>query len=145
MHAKDLVHLDIKPDNIFVDLNGRTKLGDFGSAVGTGPGSGSWEEGDGRYVAPELLDESASPSSACDVFSLGASVFHAAHGSALAREWTENRDEFLDASLGAFAASGVASPGLVEMLRACLRRQPTHRPQPTQLVLAAQVALSAAS
>ena len=30
LHDHDLVHLDIKPDNIFISMDGVCKLGDFG-------------------------------------------------------------------------------------------------------------------
>jgi serine/threonine protein kinase len=39
-----------------------------------------WEEGDGDYVAPELLQNGGEPSPACDVFSLGATLFECATG-----------------------------------------------------------------
>lgn len=39
-----------------------------------------WEEGDGDYVAPELLQAGGEPSPAADVFSLGATLFEIATG-----------------------------------------------------------------
>ena len=34
MHSLGLLHLDIKPDNIFLGFDGRCKLGDFGITLG---------------------------------------------------------------------------------------------------------------
>ncbi len=39
-----------------------------------------WEEGDGSYVAPELLAAGAEPSPAADVFCLAAAVYECATG-----------------------------------------------------------------
>lgn len=33
IHSKNMVHMDVKPDNIFLDMNGSWYLGDFGSCV----------------------------------------------------------------------------------------------------------------
>ncbi len=33
LHERNLVHMDIKPDNIFVSFDGVCKLGDFGCVV----------------------------------------------------------------------------------------------------------------
>lgn len=38
-----------------------------------------WEEGDGDYLAPELLQE-ASPTPAADIYSLGATLYECATG-----------------------------------------------------------------
>ena len=65
-HARNVAHLDVKPDNILVK-NGVYKLGDWGRAApvdGVGnqtfgtsgrSASVSVEDGDARYLAPELL------------------------------------------------------------------------------------------
>lgn len=50
-----MLHLDIKPENVFLDSGGTLKIGDFGLAVLRR--QWEWEEGDGAYVAPELLRE----------------------------------------------------------------------------------------
>jgi membrane-associated tyrosine/threonine-specific cdc2-inhibitory kinase len=55
LHSKCVLHLDIKPENIFLDASGTLKIGDFGLAVLKR--QWEWEEGDGAYVAPELLQE----------------------------------------------------------------------------------------
>ena len=39
-----------------------------------------WEEGDGDYVAPELLQAGGEPSPASDIFSLGATLYECATG-----------------------------------------------------------------
>ena len=48
------LHLDVKPDNVLLDASGTYKLGDFGVAYVKDKG---WElqDGDGGYVAPEVL------------------------------------------------------------------------------------------
>ena len=34
MHSQGLIHMDIKPDNIFLDSDGHWKIGDFGITLG---------------------------------------------------------------------------------------------------------------
>ena len=48
IHSKGMVHLDVKPDNIYNSSDGTYKLGDFGLATVR---SGQWrvQEGDARY------------------------------------------------------------------------------------------------
>jgi wee1-like protein kinase len=81
IHAKGLVHLDLKPDNIYV-LNGVYKLGDFGRAT-RADGSMDIEEGDSRYMPLEMLKEDYSELSKVDMFALGATIYELARGSPL--------------------------------------------------------------
>ncbi len=83
-HAAGIVHRDIKPSNIMVLPGDRVKLTDFGiaqamddpSLTATGGIMGS-----PGYMAPELF-RGDPPSPATDLWSLGATLFHAVEGRA---------------------------------------------------------------
>ncbi len=56
LHDHRLCHLDIKPANIFLGMDGVTcKLGDFGLCMSLDQGMGEAVEGDARYLAPEVM------------------------------------------------------------------------------------------
>uniref|UniRef100_A0A915PRX2 non-specific serine/threonine protein kinase n=1 Tax=Setaria digitata TaxID=48799 RepID=A0A915PRX2_9BILA len=68
LHSQELLHLDIKPQNIMVSFDGVCKLGDFSLIIDIQKNSKE-EEGDGKYLAPEVLQSGAGKPS--DIFSLG--------------------------------------------------------------------------
>ncbi|KAF8384196.1 wee-1.3 [Pristionchus pacificus] len=73
LHSKDLIHLDIKPENIFLTDKKVCKLGDFGLMFDLKHDHmATVEEGDSKYLAPEVLNNP--PTQAADIFSIGMSI-----------------------------------------------------------------------
>ncbi|VDK54240.1 unnamed protein product, partial [Cylicostephanus goldi] len=73
LHRHDLLHVDIKPENIFLTKDKVCKLGDFGLIFDLkNDTSYTPEEGDAKYLAPEVLN--AAPTKAADVFSIGITI-----------------------------------------------------------------------
>ncbi|XP_060589095.1 membrane-associated tyrosine- and threonine-specific cdc2-inhibitory kinase-like [Ruditapes philippinarum] len=130
LHAHNLIHMDIKPDNIFISYDGICKLGDFGLVIDLSKGNDFSEaqEGDPKYLAPELMD--GKYSKAADIFSLGMTVLELASDLDLPRGgegWHVLRrgqlpDEFLrDKSFD-----------LKYVIRQMLDPAPSHRPTADQ-------------
>ncbi|VDB87342.1 unnamed protein product [Peniophora sp. CBMAI 1063] len=138
VHASGVLHLDLKPANIFLTAEGRFKLGDFGMATlwpraGTPaplPGEGAERppgferEGDKCYLAPEVLQGRYGP--AADIFSLGITLLETAANIVVpdqGEQWHRLRQDDL---------SGVdlagSSAALVGLLGALLRADPFARP-----------------
>lgn len=55
IHEHDIVHMDIKPDNILIGFDHNLKIGDFGSAVLKNKKDVDTSESDCCYIAPELF------------------------------------------------------------------------------------------
>ncbi len=68
-HSKSVLHRDIKPANVFLDADGRAKLGDFGTGVFMAE-ENTDRVGTAFYMAPEIF-EGAQASVQSDVYSLG--------------------------------------------------------------------------
>lgn len=72
--ANDIIHRDIKIENIFVDPLGNYKLGDFGvSKVGSGTATGT-VTGTEDYMAPEISQEHKY-NKTVDIYALGIAMY----------------------------------------------------------------------
>ncbi|KAF0925065.1 hypothetical protein E2562_015362 [Oryza meyeriana var. granulata] len=81
IHERGVAHLDVKPDNIYV-RNGVYKLGDFGCATLINR-SLAIEDGDSRYMPPEMLNDKYEHLDKVDIFSLGAAIYELIRGTPL--------------------------------------------------------------
>jgi serine/threonine protein kinase len=84
-HNMNLVHRDIKPDNIFILPNGKVKLTDFGIARSAEPDNSNLTKpgvmlGTLSYVSPEQLQDARNVDLRADIFSLGVVVYEALSG-----------------------------------------------------------------
>ena len=75
VHAKGIVHLDVKPANVIIDDTDTCKLGDFGCAQKLGECDNEFTPspsitGTTVYRAPELL-RGFTPQCAADIYSVG--------------------------------------------------------------------------
>ncbi|KAG7339382.1 protein tyrosine kinase [Nitzschia inconspicua] len=70
LHAKNIIHRDLKLSNILLDRNYRAKISDFGMSVAMSGQEPTAETGTYRYMAPEVIRHE-SYSSLADVYSFG--------------------------------------------------------------------------
>ena len=131
-----MVHRDVKPENILLDLTGKAYITDFGLAkdrdgtVLTRPGQplGSMD-----YMPPEQI-RGQPVTAASDVYSLGCVMFECLLGrppfadrEGMAVLWAHLQDEPADPA----AQRSDVSPEFSQALRAALRKKPEERPATT--------------
>lgn len=77
LHARGIIHRDVKLDNILLQRNGRPLLGDLGIAHVPGePRRTAQAIGTPGHLAPESINNPGRPTTAVDVYAVGASLYH---------------------------------------------------------------------
>ncbi|GAA4398993.1 hypothetical protein GCM10023153_24500 [Ornithinibacter aureus] len=119
LHGLGVVHGDVSPGNVLLDLDGRPVLGDLGLGHVLGDISpGVW--GTDGYVAPEVV-MGGDPSPASDVYGVGALGWLCLTGSVPGAPG-------LRPALADVSRAGQSAAALVQALEAALSPEPAGRP-----------------
>ncbi|XP_068621811.1 wee1-like protein kinase [Battus philenor] len=150
IHSRQLVHMDVKPGNIFVCRAEQTpaldsddgyddddapqhnsqhkyKLGDLGHV--TCISSPSVEEGDCRYLPKEVLQEDFSHLTKADIFAFGLTLYEAGGGGPLPK----NGQEWHSIRNGKLPNLPKLSREFNELLKKMVDPDPTQRPSAARL------------
>ncbi|RMG16308.1 MAG: serine/threonine protein kinase [Planctomycetota bacterium] len=150
LHGEGVVHRDVKPANVLVADDGRTRLCDLGLAreldLPSEATASTDTLGTPRYMAPEQARDGRSAGPSADLYSLGVTLFHAAAGappfpeeSGIVAVSRHLFDEVPDVRV---ARPGVSS-GLARLIHRLTRKDPGERPRSADEVVAALAALRA--
>lgn len=131
LHAKGVVHCDIKPDNLFITDEGSLEIGDFGLSSITGDSHAV--KGSLGYFAPEILTEGYTAAPPRDIWAVGIVIWQICTKKPFSI-YTEPRDycEYLRSPLlqeliDATIKGELFPPHLGDLLVKMLRTNPRER------------------
>jgi serine/threonine-protein kinase len=142
IHAKGVIHRDIKPDNILVGHDKRPKITDLGLAKQTDDPelnrltATGMVVGTPLYVSPEAIRDPKTATVAADIYSLGATLYHLITGRPpfqadspyeVMRAHLEQRPRPVRELIPATPV------GLAQVVERCLHKTPEKRPSALQL------------
>lgn len=135
-HKMGMIHRDVKPDNVMISRNGEAKLTDLGlvkdldaelNLTRTGRGLGT-----PHYMAPEQFRNAKNADVRCDVYSLGATLYHMVTGELPFGKTSGPLDAWMKKVHNELASPRKLVPALSERVDWAIRRSmfadPTQRP-----------------
>lgn len=151
-HEREMVHRDIKPDNILITSKGVTKVADFGLAKALDEDNSMTQSGAGLgtplYMAPEQARSAKHVDHRSDIYALGATLYHMLTG-----ELPFMADSALELILkkeeGKFPAARQLNPEVPErlslMIEKMMAKDPAHRYDSCDEIIADLSSLSLAT
>lgn len=129
VHQYKMLHLDIKPANIFVTDDDRAVLIDFGAAREVLSKEGNFIRPmyTPGFAAPEMYRRSESLGPWTDIYAIGACIYACMQGNA--PQAADNRIEKDRLGLALSKLRGVYSDRLIEVVDWCMALDPLSRPQ----------------
>jgi len=129
VHTQRVLHLDIKPANVYLKMNGAPVLLDFGAARQTLQRdlNHSYPMYTPGFAAPELYHDDAEIGPWTDMYSVGASIFACMSGKPLQESAARRSDDKIPKELQAFR--GLYSNELIRIAERCLALNSLERPQ----------------
>ncbi len=134
-HEKDMVHRDIKPDNVLISNEGTCKLLDFGLAriLDEGFGEQSVLAGTPFYMAPEQIDGSLVDHRA-DIYALGVILFRMFTGRLPFTEGNVFVAHALEPVPDPLQFNAEIPKGVVDVIFRCMEKKPDKRPDNCRLI-----------
>lgn len=137
LHENNILHHDIKGDNLFIGSAGQLKIGDFGHAHYMVDGVVcSYMRGTIQYMAPEYI-RSGKFTVACDVWSVGCVMMEMATLEPPWPEWAENSAALMYKLGNTTKPPDIPdflSPSVQELMSACFQIDPNLRPSAAELL-----------
>ncbi|MGE5665898.1 MAG: serine/threonine protein kinase [Betaproteobacteria bacterium] len=129
VHSNRLLHLDVKPANIYLRMDGTPILLDFGAAQQTLQRdiTKTYPMYTPGFAAPELYKRDAELGPWTDVYSIGSCIYACMSGLPPQESDLRLKDDKMPAALRAFR--GLYSAELLSMVERCLRLNSLERPQ----------------
>ena len=129
VHQHKMLHLDIKPANIFITNDNRAVLLDFGAArdVLNKQGEFSRPMYTPGFAAPEMYRRDNAVGPWTDIYSIGATIYACMCGAPPVEVPRRLEDDELDRHLE--RVRNIYSDGLIEVVRWCMALDARERPQ----------------
>jgi serine/threonine-protein kinase len=135
LHASDWMHCDVKPQNMYLSTTGHAMLLDLGLAQPANPSANRPVfVGTPTYTAPEWFSRHMNPSSACDIYSLGVTLFEMLTGALPRPAIQDPRAPWQAAALNPRRFTPQLPPRVARVLRQMLANEPLRRPAAADLV-----------
>lgn len=129
VHQHKMLHLDIKPANIFITNDNRAVLLDFGAARDVLNKQGEFTRPmyTPGFAAPEMYRRDNAVGPWTDVYSIGATIYACMSGAPPVEVPRRLEDDELDRHLE--RQRNIYSDGLIEVVRWCMALDARERPQ----------------